>query len=167
MKSSLAAVKKTKVSCMGRPTSPWSRFLSLSTLSVNTSGEILPLLLQWKTTLDILKGFICFFKNFQLTSGKFVLSRADFHGCEWPNIEQIIKPSGHTYPLKCLRINWLLLAQDVGGGLDQEHGVQAGLKAQVFEARATRIKRLHHLPKILWKEIQMVWLDFAKCCNYG
>ena len=44
-------------------------------------------------TWTIFKGFG---QNFELTSPYFIFRWANFNYCEWPNIEEIIKPSGHT-----------------------------------------------------------------------
>jgi hypothetical protein len=44
------------------------------------------------------------------------------------------------YPLESFRIDGLLFAEDVGGRLDEEDGVEAGLERQVFEPWTAEIK---------------------------
>ena len=38
-----------------------------------------------------------------------------------------------TYSLKCFGVNGFFFAQDVGGGLDKEDGVETSLQGQVLE----------------------------------
>ena len=57
--------------------------------SVNRFGKITSL---WQ----VYEGLFCIWQNSEPTLAKLSCNRAIFHCCKWPNIERIIKPSGHT-----------------------------------------------------------------------
>ena len=57
--------------------------------------------------MAIFEGLISIWQNFVSTMATFVCYSASFHCCtQWPNIEQIIWPSGHTdFQLPCYQLN--------------------------------------------------------------
>ena len=74
------------------------RQVSRRASSVTRFSEISPLWQNIKKTLAILEGSFSVWKNIQPTLVKCCCKFGNFQCCKWPNIVQIIQPSGHTGP---------------------------------------------------------------------
>ena len=59
-------------------------------------GVISPLRQNFNRPWQVLKGPLSIFQNFEHTLAITLCYWAKFQCCKWPNIERVIKSSGHT-----------------------------------------------------------------------
>ena len=100
---SIVKSKESRVELRRRETRSWSKTwsrqysLTLNIVgSVNRFGEISPL---WRYFINIwpfIDGLDSIWQQFEHLLANYLCFRANGNCCKWPNIEHIIKPSGHT-----------------------------------------------------------------------